>query len=115
MLGTNFFIEKIIHPIQLARIILANVEDEYCPLCKLPEIEQAMFFTCIQKQDLRKAVFKRYLSNPKDVNCNTVFQGLSAIKLSKYYILNYHDKFTTYDFFGYRHPIYMDSILVTIL
>ncbi|KAG1053956.1 hypothetical protein G6F43_004009 [Rhizopus delemar] len=63
---------KIIHPIQLAQIIPANVEDEYCPLCKLSETEQHMFFTCIQKQGSRKAAFKRYLSNPKDFNCSAI-------------------------------------------
>ena len=83
------------HPSKCRRRILSTMQITR----NRPETEQPMFFTCIQKQSLRKAVFKRYLSNPKDVNCSTVFQGLSAIKLSKYYILNYHDKLTTYDFF----------------
>ena len=66
------------------------------PLCKLPETDQHMLFTCIQKQDLWKAAFKKYLSNPKDPNCSTIFQNLSTLRLSNYYILHYHDKFTIY-------------------
>jgi hypothetical protein len=57
----------------LHRIIPAKVEDEYCQLCKLSEAEQDMLFTCIQKQDLWKAAFKKYMSNPKDPNCGLIF------------------------------------------
>ncbi|EIE83818.1 hypothetical protein RO3G_08523 [Rhizopus delemar RA 99-880] len=44
--------------------------------------------------------FKKYLSNPKDPNCSSIFQDLSTLGLSKHYILHYHDKFTIYDFFA---------------
>ncbi|KAG1394483.1 hypothetical protein G6F60_010829 [Rhizopus arrhizus] len=83
----------------LHRIIPAKVDDDYCQLCKLPETGQHMLFTCIQKQDLWNAAFKKYLSNPKDPNCSPIFEDLSTLRLSKYYILHYHDKFTIYDFF----------------
>ncbi|KAG1535107.1 hypothetical protein G6F46_010932 [Rhizopus delemar] len=52
----------------LHRIIPAKVDDDYYQLCKLPETEQHTLFTCIQKQDLWNAAFKKYLSNPKDPN-----------------------------------------------
>ncbi|EIE92281.1 hypothetical protein RO3G_17088 [Rhizopus delemar RA 99-880] len=84
----------------LHRIIPAKVDDDYCQLCKLPETEQHMLFTCIQKQDLWNAAFKKYLSNPKDPNCSSIFEDLSTLRLSKYYILHYHDKFTIYGFFA---------------
>jgi hypothetical protein len=84
----------------LHRIIPAKVDDDYCQLCKLPEIEQHMLFACIQKQDLWNAAFKKYLSNPKDPNCSLIFEVLSTLRLSKYYILHYHGKFTIYDFFA---------------
>ncbi|KAG1537815.1 hypothetical protein G6F46_012598 [Rhizopus delemar] len=84
----------------LHRIIPAKVDDDYCQLCKLPETEQHMLLTCIQKQDLWNAAFKKYLSNPKDPNCSSIFEDLSTLRLSKYYILHYHDKFTIYDFFA---------------
>jgi hypothetical protein len=84
----------------LHRIIPAKVDDDYCQLYKLPETEQHMLFTCIQKQDLWNAAFKKYLSNPKDPNCSSIFEDLSTLRLSKYYILHYHDKFTIYDFFA---------------
>ena len=82
----------------LHRIIPAKVDDDYCQLCKLPETGQHMLFTCIQKQDLWNAAFKKYLSNPKDPNCSPIFEDLSTLRLSKYYILHYHDKFTIYIF-----------------
>ncbi|KAG0915669.1 hypothetical protein G6F33_003124 [Rhizopus arrhizus] len=84
----------------LHRIIPAKVDDDYCHLRKLPETEQHRLFTCIQKQDLWNAAFKKYLSNPKDPNCSSIFEDLSTLRLSKYYILHYHDKFTIYDFFA---------------
>ncbi|EIE91397.1 hypothetical protein RO3G_16108 [Rhizopus delemar RA 99-880] len=84
----------------LHRIIPAKVDDDYFQLCKLPKTEQHMLFTCIQKQDLWNAAFKKYLSNPKDPNCSSIFEDLSTLRLSKYYILHYHDKFTIYDFFA---------------
>ncbi|KAG1052034.1 hypothetical protein G6F43_005797 [Rhizopus delemar] len=61
------------------RIIPAKVDDDYCQLCKLPETEQPMLLTCIQKQDLWNAVFKKYLSNPKDPNCSSRFEDLSTL------------------------------------
>ncbi|KAG1049374.1 hypothetical protein G6F43_008299 [Rhizopus delemar] len=66
----------------------------------LPETEQHMLFTCIQKQDLWNSAFKKYLSNPKDPNYSSIFEDLSTLRLFKYYILHYHDKFIIYDFFA---------------
>ncbi|KAG1623483.1 hypothetical protein G6F45_010931 [Rhizopus arrhizus] len=84
----------------LHRIIPAKVDDDYCQLCNLPETEQHMLFTCIQKQDLWNAAFKKYLSNPKDPNYSSIFEDLSTLRLFKYYILHYHDNFIIYDFFA---------------
>ncbi|KAG1455025.1 hypothetical protein G6F46_008352 [Rhizopus delemar] len=84
----------------LHRIIPAKVDDDYCQSCKLPKTEQHMLLTCIQKQDLWNAAFKKYLSNPKDPNCSSIFEDLSTLRLFKYYILHYHDKSTIYDFFA---------------
>ncbi|KAG1626189.1 hypothetical protein G6F44_012496 [Rhizopus delemar] len=92
--------EKLSTRANLHRIIPAKVDGDYCQLCKLPETEQHMLFTCIQKQDLWNAAFKKYLSNPKDPNCSSIFEDLSTLRLAKYYILHYHDKFTIYDFFA---------------
>ncbi|KAG1041106.1 hypothetical protein G6F43_012167 [Rhizopus delemar] len=58
--------KKLFTRANLHRIIPAKIEDGYYQLCKLPETEQHMLFTCIQKQDLWDAAFKKYLSNPKD-------------------------------------------------
>ncbi|KAG1607039.1 hypothetical protein G6F46_012583 [Rhizopus delemar] len=80
----------------LHRIIPAKVDDDYCQLCKLPETEQHMLFTCIQKQDLWNAAFKKYLSNPKDPNCSSIFEDLSTLRLS-------------------NHSIHLESPLATIL
>ena len=82
----------------LHRIIPAKVDDDYCHLRKLPETEQHRLFTCIQKQDLWNAAFKKYLPNSKDPSCSSIFEDLCTLRLSKYYILHYHDKFTIYDF-----------------
>ncbi|KAG0933367.1 hypothetical protein G6F57_009747 [Rhizopus arrhizus] len=92
--------KKLSTRVNLHRIIPAKIDDDYCQLCKLPETEQHMLFTCIQKQDLWNAAFKKYLSNPKDPSCSSIFEDLSTLRLSKYYILQYHDKFTIYDFFA---------------
>ncbi|KAG1551416.1 hypothetical protein G6F51_001854 [Rhizopus arrhizus] len=95
---SNFF--RVWRVDNLHRIIPTKIDGDYYQLCKLSETEQHMLFTCIQKQDLWNAAFKKYLSNPKDPNCSSIFQGLSTLRLSKYYILHYHDKFTIYDFFA---------------
>lgn len=47
-----------------------------------------------------KSSFKKHLLNPKDHNCKLIFQNLSTHRLSKYYILHYHDNFTIYEFFA---------------
>lgn len=36
----------------------------------------------------------------KDPNCSSIFEDLSTLRLSKYYILHYHDKFTIFDLFA---------------
>ncbi|EIE88842.1 hypothetical protein RO3G_13553 [Rhizopus delemar RA 99-880] len=36
----------------------------------------------------------------KTPNCSSIFEDLSTLRLSKYDILHYHDKFTIYDFFA---------------
>jgi hypothetical protein len=41
--------QKLFTRFNLHRITPASVEDKYCPLCKLPGIEQHMLSTCIQK------------------------------------------------------------------
>lgn len=61
--------------------------------------KQHMPFTCIQKQALRKAAFKKYLWNLNGSNRSSISLDLSTLRLFKYYILHYHDKFTIYIFF----------------
>ncbi|EIE83220.1 hypothetical protein RO3G_07925 [Rhizopus delemar RA 99-880] len=44
--------EKTIESLDADGDTQAKVDDDYCQLCKLPETEQHMLFTCIQKQVL---------------------------------------------------------------